>query len=218
MTEQAEVTAMALFRRQLLRAGAALPLLIVGSCQLPGSGPPPREFRVTPKTTFDANLPHVDWALVVDRPGADPAFDTPRIARTSGVEVQYYADASWVDRPPAMIEPMIIQSFRNSGAIEAVADRRSDVRPDFMLQTTITAFQAQPTDSGPPEARVVIAATLMAMPKRQVVGTTEIGRSVPAQAATLDATAAAFDDALGKVLKRLVEWTLVTGQEARTTS
>ena len=208
---------MGMIRRQLLRTGAALPLLVAG-CQLPGSGPPPREFRVTPKTTFDENLPQVDWALVVDRPSSDPSFDTRRIARTSGVEVEYYANANWVDRPPAMIEPMIIQSFRNSGAIKVVAGRRSDVRPDFMLQTTITAFQAQSTDSGPPEARVVISADLMAMPRRRVVGTTEIGRSVTAQAATLDAIAAAFDDALGKVLKRLVEWTLVTGEEARRTS
>lgn len=214
MSDRAELTAEPLFRRQLLRAAAALPLLTAASCQLPGSGPPPREFRVTPKTTFDENLPHVDWALVVDRPSTDPSFDTRRIARTSGVEVQYYADASWVDRPPAMIEPMIIQSFRNSGAIGVVAGRRSDVRPDFMLQTTITAFQAQPTDSGPPEARVVISASLMAMPKRDVVGTTEIGRSVTAQAASLDAIAEAFDEALGKVLKRLVEWTLRMGEAA----
>jgi cholesterol transport system auxiliary component len=210
---------MTLSRRRLLRIGAALPLLTVASCQLPGSGPAPREFRVTPKTTFDESLPHVDWALVVDRPNSDPSFDTTRMARTTGVEVEYYADANWVDRPPAMIEPMIIQSFRNSGAIEVVAGRRADVRPDFMLQTTITAFQAQHAAAGgPPEARVVISASLMAMPRRQVVGTTEIGRSVTAQEATLDSIALAFDDALGKVLKRLVEWTLVTGQAARRTS
>lgn len=218
MNQRAELTAMPLARRRLLRGGAALAALALASCQLPGSGPPPREFRVTPKTTFDENLPQVDWALIVDRPSSDPSFDTTRIARTSGVEVEYYANASWVDRPPAMIEPMIIQSFRNSGAIKVVAGRRSDVRPDFMLQTTITAFQSQSADSGPPEARVVISADLMAMPRRRVVGTTEIGRSVTAQAATLDAIAAAFDDALGKVLKRLVEWTLVTGEEAHGTS
>ena len=216
MSERAEMTA--LTRRRLLRCGGALPLLSLAACQLPGSGPPPREFRVTPKTTFD-ELPHVGWSLVVDRPTSDPSFDTTRMARTTGVEVEYYADASWVDRPPAMIEPMIIQSFRNSGAIEVVAGRRSDVRPDFMLQTMITAFQAQPTGSGgPPEARVVLQASLMAMPRRRVVGTTEIGRSVAAQEATLDSIALAFDDALGKVLKRLVEWTLVTGQAARRTS
>lgn len=208
---------MSLSRRQLLRVGATLPVLTVASCQLPGSGPPPREFRVTPKTTFPEDLPKADWALVVDRPQIEPSIDTTRIARTSGVEIEYYADATWVDRPAPMIEPLIIQSFRNSGAIEVVADRRSDVRPDFLLQTTIVAFQAQEGASGT-DARVVMSASLMEMPKRKVVGTTQIGRTVAAQAASVEAIAAAFDDALGKVLKRLVEWTLRTGNEARGTA
>jgi cholesterol transport system auxiliary component len=204
---------MALTRRGVLRVGATAPLIALLACQLPGKGPPPREFRVTQKTTFPEDLPKVDWSLVVDRPTIDRSIDTARIARMSGVEVEYYANATWVDRPAAMIEPLIIQSFRNSGAIDVVADRRSDVRPDFMLQTDIAAFQAQQTASGPPEARVVISARLMAMPRRDVVGTTEIARSVPAQAGDLESIVLALDDALGKVLKRLVEWTLSTGQE-----
>ena len=205
-------------RRRLIQIGVVVPILAVAACQLPGQGAPPRKFRVTPKTTFPPDLPKVAWSLVVDRPTIEPSIDTDRIARTTGVEVEYYAGATWVDRPAAMIEPLIIQSFKNSGAIDVVAGRRSDVRPDFMLQTNIGAFQAQPTDSGPPEARVVMSARLMAMPKREVVGTTEIGRSAPAAAQDLPAIAAAFDDALGKVLKRLVEWTLVTGQAARAAS
>ena len=209
---------MAVCRRRLIQIGALVPLSALAACQLPGQQPPPREFRLTPKTTFAPDLPKVDWSLVVDRPTIVPSIDTVRIARTSGIEVEYYADATWVDRPAAMIEPLIIQSFQNSGAIEVVAGRRSDVRPDFMLQTNITAFQAQQADAGPPVARVVISARLMTMPKREVAGTTEIGRSVPAQADDLPAIAAAFDDALGKVLKRLVEWTLATGQAARAAS
>lgn len=200
-------------RRGLLRMGAVLPVLALGACQLPGQSEPPRQFRVTPKTTFD-ELPHADWVLAVDRPTIDRSIDTTRIARMDGVEVEFYADAAWVDRPPPMIQPMIIQSFRNSGAIAVVTDRRSEVRPDFMLQPDIIAFQAQQTESAPPEVRVVIAAKLIAMPRRDVVGTTEIGRTVPAAAGDLPAIVAAFDDALGKVLKRLVEWTLETGNAA----
>jgi cholesterol transport system auxiliary component len=205
---------MAICRRGLIRIGAQAILLAVAACQLPGRGPPPREFRVTSKTTFADDLRKVGWSLVVDRPTNERSIDTARIARTAGLKVEYYANAMWVDRPAAMIEPLIIQSFKNSGAIEVVAGRRSDVRPDFMLQTNIAAFQAQQAESGPPEARVVMSARLMAMPKREVVGTTEIGRSAPAQAGDLPSIAAAFDEALGKVLKRLVEWTLVTGQAA----
>jgi cholesterol transport system auxiliary component len=203
---------MSLTRRRILHLGTILPLVTTAACQLPGKGPPPREFRVTQKTTFPEDLPKVRWSLVVDRPTIDRAIDTARIARTTGVEVEYYANATWVDRPAAMIEPLIIQSFRNSGAIDVVADRRSDVRPDFMLQTNISAFQVQQAGSGPPEARVVMSARLMAMPRRDVVGTTEIGRTVPAEAGNLESIVLALDDALGKVLKRLVEWTLSAGQ------
>src|SRR5688500_10978967 len=122
-------------RRQLLCVGMSLPALIVAGCQLPGAGPPPREFRVTQKSTFPEDLPHVDWSLVVERPNASRSIDTPRMARTRGVEIEYYAGATWIDRPPVMIEPLIIQSFRSSGAIDVVVDVRSNIRPDFVLQT-----------------------------------------------------------------------------------
>lgn len=200
-------------RRHLIRTGVLLPVLVLGGCQLPGRSPPPREFRMTPKTTF-GELPHVDWVLAVDRPSIDRSIDTNRIALMSGMEVEFYADATWVDRPPAMIQPLIIQSFRSSGAIDVVIDRRSEVRPDFLLRTDINAFQAMQPASGPVEARVVIAAKLIAMPRRDVVGTTGIGRTVAASGGDLPAIVAAFDEALGKVLKRLVEWTLETGAAA----
>jgi cholesterol transport system auxiliary component len=203
-------------RGLLLRAGLAFGVLATGACQLPGSRPPPREFRVTPKTTFD-ELPKVDWSLVVARPESSPAIDTARIAVVrTGLEIEYYADARWVDRPAAMLQPQLVQSFRNSRAIAVVADDRATFRPDFVLNTDLVAFQAMQQEGQPTTVRVVIAANLMQLPRRNVVGATEIGRSVDAQAGDLIAITAAFDDALGKVVKRVVEWTLTTGQQALT--
>jgi cholesterol transport system auxiliary component len=201
-------------RRKLLGVGLTVPALSVAACQLPGSGPPPREFRVTQKSTFSEELPEVDWSLMVERPNALRSIDTPRIARTSGVEIEHYAGATWVDRPPVMIEPLIIQSFRSSEAIDVVVDRRASIRPDFLLQTDLAAFEAMETESGPPDVRVAMSATMIRMPRREVVGTTHIARTVTAQATSLQAIALAFDDALGKVLKQLVEWTLRTGEAA----
>lgn len=201
-------------RRQLLSVGLSVPALTLAGCQLPGSGPPPREFRVTQKSTFPEELPDVDWSLMVERPNALRSIDTPRIARTRGVEIEHYAGARWIDRPPVMIEPLIIQSFRSSQAIDVVVDRRANIRPDFLLQTDLTAFEAIETASGPPDVRVAMSATLITMPRREVVGTTHIARTVTAQATSLQAIALAFDDALGKVLKQLVEWTLRTGEAA----
>lgn len=203
-------------RRGVMQAGLGMGLLVsLGGCQLPGSGPAPREFRLTPKTTF-GELPQVDWSLAVSRPNAIPSIDTTRIAvKRTGVEVESFADARWVDRPAAMLQPLLIQSFRGSGAIAVVGDDRAAFRPDFVLATDITAFQAIEGE-GQMAARVAIASSLLQMPKREVVGTTEIGRTVEASGSELTAITAAFDDALGKVMKRIVEWTLTTGQEAQT--
>jgi cholesterol transport system auxiliary component len=216
MTVSTRAMGSQLSRRRLLSAGAALLVpAAVQACQLPGSGPPPREYRLTPKTTFD-DLPKVKWSLVVTQPQANPAIATARIARIAagGLQVQYYADAIWVDQAPAMVQPLIVQSFRSSGAIAVVADDRTDLRPDFVLSTDLTAFQAQQKASGPTEVSVSIAAKLFQMPRRDVVGTTEISRSVTAETESIDGIVAAFDDALGKVLKRVVEWTLMTGHSA----
>jgi cholesterol transport system auxiliary component len=214
MRLEGEHIGMGVSRRWLLGVGLAGPALTVAGCQLPGRGPPPREFRVTQKSTFPEDLPDVDWSLMVERPNAVRSIDTPRIARISGVDVEYYAGASWIDRPPVMIEPLIIQSFRSSGAIGVVVDRRANIGPDFLLQTDLTAFEATETASGPPDVHVAMSATLIRMPRRNVVGTTQIARTVTAQATNLESIALAFDDALGKVLKSLVEWTLITGAPA----
>jgi cholesterol transport system auxiliary component len=204
-------------RRALLRAGLGLGLTAgLGACQLPGSTPPPREFRLTPKTTFE-NLPTVEWSLAISRPGANPAIDTTRIALVrSGVEIEYYANARWVDRPTAMLQPILVQSFRRSGAIAVVGDDRAGFRPDFVLNTDLVAFYALHEDGSPPKAQVDIASSLIQMPRRNPAGATEIGRAVQASGGDLVAIAAAFDDALGKVVKRVVEWTLTTGQQAYT--
>jgi cholesterol transport system auxiliary component len=204
-------------RRALLRAGLSLGLTAgLGACQLPGSTPPPREFRLTPKTTFE-NLPAVDWSLAIGRPGANPTIDTTRIALVrSGVEIEYYANARWVERPSAMLQPILVQSFRNSGAIAVVGDDRAGFRPDFVLQTDLVAFYALQEEGSPPEVRVDIASSLIQMPRRNAAGASEIGRTVQSQGGELIAIAAAFDDALGKVVKRVVEWTLTTGQQAYT--
>ena len=206
---------MQLARRHLLGCGAVFPALaILPGCQLPGSGPAPREFRLTPKSTFSEGLPTVAWSLGIGTPTADRSVDTNRIARlTGGVELEYFANATWANRPAAMIQTLLLQSFRNSGAIDVVVDDRSDVRPDFVLQTDLRAFQAEQT-SGPPDVRAALDAKLVQMPKRDVVGSESFDHTVAAAAGDIEAIVTAFDDALGKALKRLVEWTLATGEAA----
>jgi len=100
-------------RRRILAgvvAGASVP--VVSSCGL-GSGPPPRQFTLTPVTDFPHGLPPVKWSLVVDEPTAARQIDTSRIALMNGpFRVEYYADVEWTDTAPAMVQLLLMQSFQ----------------------------------------------------------------------------------------------------------
>ncbi len=204
-------------RRRFLQAVAVLPAAgAAAACEtiVPGQGPPPTLYRLTPKSTFDESLPKVEWQLVLEAPLANAGLNSPRIALwPNPIQLKYYARASWTDRAPTMIQTLIIESFENSGRIISVGRESVGLRADFVLKTEIREFQADYYGTGNPSAHVGINAKLVKMPDRRIVGSQNFDQVVPAAADRLDDIIEAFDEALGKVLKQLVSWTLITGQQ-----
>ena len=202
-------------RRRVLRGLAGLSGLgLLGGCAglVPGQSPPPTLFRLTPKSTFREDLPTVDWQLVLDTPMADAALNTTRIALMSGpMQVEYYARSSWTDRAPLMIQTLMIESFENSDRIVSVGREGGGLRADFVLKSELRELQAEYYDSDKPIAHVTINAKLVAMPSRDIVASQSFERKIEAEADRLNDVVNAFDEALGKVLKELVEWTISVG-------
>lgn len=220
MTRLPQQASRAVARRTALRWTALVPLtIVVGGCQLAGGGPAPRRFRLTAPSEFPPDLPQVDWSLVVEEPQAPRTIDTMRIARiTSGIEVQYYEGSEWVDRAPLMAHGLLLEAFRNSQRIEAVAGPRTGLRGDFVLRWSLREFQAEQTAEGPTSIYCLTTVGLVQMPRRNVVGTTDIESLVPVEDRGIEAIVAAFDRALGNVLRDIVVWTLTTGQMVALTS
>jgi cholesterol transport system auxiliary component len=204
-------------RRRLLRA--TMTLLLAGAlaaCEsvVPGRGPLPDLYRLTPKSTFSADLPTVDWQLLLEPALTNASIDTTRIGlQRSATSVEYYARASWSDRAPQMIQTLMIESFENSDRIVAVGRDSIALRADYILKTDLREFQAEYMGGPNPRIHVTMIARLVKMPRRAIVGTKKFETVIEAKADTMEAIIEAFDTALGKVLKRLVEWTLITGQE-----
>lgn len=197
-------------RRGLLLSGVAL----LAGClpSLPGQGPAPRSFRLTPKTTFADDLPHVNWSLSIAEPSAEQTLDTTRIAVVSdGVGVDYVALANWVDRAPAMVQTLLVQSFAASGRIEAVGTDRDRVRAQFLLRSELRAFQIN-RNNGSLIVRVRLDAALLRLPRREIAGRERFAAEALPESQGTAAAVAAFDMALGRVLKEVVGWTLRTGQ------
>lgn len=201
-----------------MAALCAVAFLVTGcALKLPGSGTPPRIFVLSPKSTFDENLPVVDWQLLIDSPIAAAGLNSSRIAlRQSQIELQYFANAAWTDAAPKMVQRLLIESFENSGKIVSIGRQAVGLRADFILATELREFQAEyegKETGDPPDVRTRINAKLVKMPERTIVASVTYDYLIPANGPELVEIVKAFDLALGKSLKRIVSWAITEGEK-----
>lgn len=187
-------------------------VLIPGCSPLKLPGPPPDLYNLTPKSTFDEGLPEVRKQLIIEEPVAAGGLDTSRMAlRPHATQLQFYADARWTERAPKMVQTLLVESFENTNKIISVGRQSIGLRSDFTLKTELREFQVeQSPDSENMSVRVRINAKLVQQPTRVIIGSQsfEYARETPSDS-TMDEIVVAFDIATGKVIKRLVEWTLL---------
>jgi cholesterol transport system auxiliary component len=195
--------------RAALAAAAALAL---AGCQsiIPGaSRDPPRLYELSPKSTFDPALPRVRSQLVVETPDSASGLQTSRIAvKQKATTLDYYARSEWTDLAPRLVQTKLIESFENSGKIVSVGREGSGLRSDYVLKSELRHFEAQLYDSEKPMIRVVINVKLVKMPVREIVANRSFERTHKLEKAEIDQLVEGFDEALGGVLKRIVEWSI----------
>lgn len=192
-----------------LALGAAAPLL--GACEgFHLGGPPPDLFTLAPKYRFDPDLPKVDWQLVIEEPLSSGALDTNRIAvRPTQFELKYWADARWTERAPRMVQTVLIESFENTGKIVAVGRQAVGLRSDFNLKCELREFELDLyRNPGQPQARVRLNLKMVRQPREQIIASASFQNVEPARSLNLPDVIDAFNEAINKVLRRTVEWTL----------
>jgi cholesterol transport system auxiliary component len=197
-------------RRQFGRLALLAPLLSACSNIIPGQGQAPQTYVLTPKSTFVAELPKVDWQLLVDTPVASAELDTTRIVLSrSPITIDYFGDAAWPERAPLMIQTLIVESFENTGKILAVGRETVGLRADYILKPELRHFQAVYGEGGAmPYAWVRLTVRMIKTPEGRIVAQDTFEAREPAERNAIEAVVLAFDEALGKVMKRLVAWTL----------
>ena len=197
-------------RAALRLAMIAVMATSVAACGLPGADrAPPRLYVLSPKSTYSPDLPKVEWQLAIDTPIAEAGLASSRIAlRHSALSIEYFARAAWTDTAPSMVQTLLVESFENTGKIIAVGRQSVALRGDYVLVPELREFQAEYNGKPAPEIRVRLNSKLIRMPQRVIVANHTIESLQPAQNGSLESVVAAFDDALGKVLKRTVEWCL----------
>ena len=196
-------------RRRLVAALLCATLTVGCVDIIPGRGAPPKLYSLSPKSTYSADLPTVSWQLVVEVPVSAETLNTPRIALSRDpLTLDYYGNVLWSERAPVLVQTLLVESFENTGKIVAVARKATDLRADYVLKTDLREFQAEYSASGPPVAHVQINAKLVKMPERTIIAAFKSERRIEATGSEMIDVVYAFDEALGKVLRDIVEWAL----------
>lgn len=198
--------------RRAVLAGGALAGLAGCTGILPGTGEAPQIYVLTPKTTFRPDLPKISSQLLVDVPVAPAEVDLTRIALSrSPVTVDYFANAAWPDRAPIMVQTLLVESFESTGKITAIGRESVGLRADYIVRPELRKFLAvYDSPTGPPTVTVIMNVRLVKMPERTIVAQATFDRRERAARNGMAEIIEAFDEALGGVLKRVIEWTLTT--------
>ncbi len=170
-------------------------------------------YDLSPKSTFDADLPTITAQLVIEEPTAGSSVNTDRIAvRPSPLKVQYFPDGRWVDRAPALVQTLLIESFENTGKVLAVGRQAVGLASDYTLVTELREFEARVTPQGsggaPLTVAVVLNVKIVRNPHGLIIASRSFGYQMPCKSKRLPAVVEAFDEALGKAMRRAVEWTV----------
>ncbi len=173
------------------------------------SGEPPRLFDLTPKSTFDEDLPKVNARITIDVPTAAAGLNTARIAvKPTPTQFEYYARARWVDVVPVMTQTLLLESFDNSEKIDVLGRGAYGLRADYGLVINIREFQAEYEDDGPPDVQVRLQVRMVEMPRRKTVASTSVVGLVESKSRKMEDIVIAFDEAFGAAAKDLVAWTI----------
>lgn len=170
-------------------------------------------FTLTPKSTFASNLPRLQQQIVIEEPTATAAVDTDQIAvHPTPLQVEYLPRVRWVDRAPLIVQALMIESFENSGKVAAVGRSTVGLRPDYTIVSDVREFQANlpaaDVEDAPLEIHVRLNLKIIDSFRDHIIGSNSFGEVVVAQSDEMIDVAAAFDTALGRAMRKSVEWSI----------
>jgi cholesterol transport system auxiliary component len=198
----------AVSRRFLLQGAGAVTL--AGCSNIIGPPAASQMYLLQPSFGPVASAPSVPWQLVVTVPTAPDSLDTERIAlERSANTMDYYANSQWTDRVPLLMQSLLVEAFEKSGRIAAVGRESAGIHADYILQTDIRDFSAHyAVIDTPPKIRIGMGAKLVGALNREVIGSVAFEDEAQAAANNRPNIVAAFSQAAGATIGRIVGWTL----------
>jgi cholesterol transport system auxiliary component len=139
-------------------------------------------------------------SVLLQRPEAGPGLDSDRIALLrSDNRFDFYAASRWAAPAPDLVESVIVEALRATGAFSAVFDDTAPFAPRYDLRVTMRRFEADYSARGngghAPTVYVVLDCTLGRHRDRELLTSFTAQGSALASEDRLSAVVAAFEAA-----------------------
>jgi cholesterol transport system auxiliary component len=186
----------------------ALLCLLLAGCGLLGDNRRPTALWAVDAVPPAAAGARVDAQLVVDEPAAAEPLAGTRIA-LSPAEGSFgvYRDARWTERPPRMLQGLLLRALEDSGRIDGAARVGAGLRADYRLSWELRAFHVERRAAGE-QARVDFSARLLRWPQGEVVASRRFEAQADVAGGGLASVVDALRRASAETLPALAGWTL----------
>ncbi len=143
--------------------------------------------------------------VVVQRPDASPGLESERIALLrSEQRFDFYAASRWAAPAPDILESVIIDTLRSTGAFSAVLEDSAAFAGRYSLRCTLRRFEADYTkSSGAPTVFVTLDCTLGRRRDRELLASFTAQGSARAAEDRLNAVVGAFEAATAAAMSEL---------------
>jgi cholesterol transport system auxiliary component len=144
-------------------------------------------------------------SVLLQRPQAGPGLDSDRIALLrSDQRFDFYAASRWAAPAPDLIESVMLDALRATGAFSAVFDDAAPYAPVYNLRCGLRRFESDYTAGGrAPTVHVALDCTLGRRRDRGLLATFTAQGSAIAGEDRLNEVVAAFEAATAIAMKEL---------------
>ncbi|MEO1766991.1 ABC-type transport auxiliary lipoprotein family protein [Thiobacter aerophilum] len=190
--------------------------LVLALFALAGCLPVPRTEEVklmTLEADFTPSATQADGpALLVALPRARAGYDSAGMAYwRAPQELAYFARHRWVDTPPRMLAPLLVQALEASGGFSAVLAAPAVARAGLRLDTEVLRLR-QNFSTSPSRVELVLRAQLSNVKTAEPVATRTFAATVPCAADDPVRGAEAANQAVRLVLTELAQWAAETAR------
>jgi len=144
--------------------------------------------------------------LLVLAPETNAIYDTTQMAYTTeAYQIGYFSQNEWAETPSQMIQPLIVQTIRNTGFFSEVVSPPHFGRHTFALRTEIQELK-QDFTSDPATLQLAMRFDLSREATNKITATKELSVQEPMREKTPHAGVVAANDAMAKLLRELAKF------------